>query len=44
MLFRSESLHDDQSVDVDQFAQAEKDQDDATERLSKYLTKIGALA
>ncbi|WP_270330067.1 hypothetical protein [Lapidilactobacillus dextrinicus] len=40
----TESLHNDQSVDVDQFAQAEKDQDDATERLSKYLTKIGALA
>ncbi|WP_125607482.1 hypothetical protein [Lapidilactobacillus bayanensis] len=40
----TESLQDGQTIDEAQFTQAEKDQDDATERLSKYLTKIGALA
>ncbi|KRM78576.1 hypothetical protein FC84_GL000835 [Lapidilactobacillus dextrinicus DSM 20335] len=40
----TDSLHEDQTIDEGQFAQAEKDQDDATERLSKYLTKIGAFA
>lgn len=40
----TDSLHDDQTIDEPQFTQAEADQDDATERLGKYLTKIGALA
>lgn len=40
----TDSLHDDQTIDEAQFTQAEQDQDDATERLSKYLTKIGTLA
>ncbi|MFC6314329.1 hypothetical protein ACFQHW_01925 [Lapidilactobacillus achengensis] len=37
------SLHEDQTVDQAAFAAAEAQQDDATERMSKYLQRITAL-
>ncbi|MFD1465786.1 hypothetical protein ACFQ4L_06900 [Lapidilactobacillus mulanensis] len=40
----TESLNDDQTVDREKFDAAEAKQDESTERLSKYLTKIGTLA